>query len=160
MSNNRIITALPIVWQSPKKLGNIDEARKLFLEVALTSSDDQHAGAAKQQYRELTRQSTNVGKGSAASNWQAMVDIRLGGDDNVIDPSDLSGSNTSDSFVETLLTSRWSSDHSSGNRCVADSFVYASRYDEVSEYDIDMVDIGFKKYFKEEFGSWHIGGAR
>ncbi len=140
-----------------KKLGNTDEARKLFLEIALMGTQKKYAGAAKQQYRELTGQHAGKEIADTASSMQFLADVRLGSDDNVIDPSDLSGNNKSDAFLETLVMTNWTSDNSSKGHWQIDGFVYTSDYHEVSEYDIAMVDVGFKKYFPETFGSWHLG---
>jgi tetratricopeptide (TPR) repeat protein len=131
-----------------KKLGSISKAKNLFL--TLASSNNPYAAAAKIQYQQLNN--TSVIRPTEQQNtWINGANITAGSDNNVINPSDVNASERSDTFIETLLTSSW--ENNQGNSLSIDGLAYFSRYSDVTDYDISLLNLGIKKMLPTSLGN-------
>ncbi len=135
-----------------KKIGHLSQAKDLFL--TLAQSSNSFSAAAKIQYQQLS--STPLPSYAIEnSNWVNSANITMGSDNNVINPSDISASERSDTFIETLLSSSWTSNQK--NDWLIDGLAYFSRYTDVNDYDINLINIGIKKQLPSNYGEWSIG---
>lgn len=141
-----------------KKLGRNEQAHELFFELALEAEDKDLAALALQQYQLIDADSTRS-KTTNKARLIANAAVSFGTDDNVIDPADLSGSGADDTFVDTAVALRWLSDTKQDNAWVVDGIGYLSRYSDVSEYDIDTINLGLRKNFRNAFGRWYLGSG-
>ena len=137
-----------------KKLGRLEQAREYFFEVAGQGDMDQLALLAMRQYELLL-----AGKPEKIDRkWLGTVSVAYGLDDNVIDPTDDAPSQESDRFWEAMASASWFSNVDLARAWTIDGMAYASRYQQVSEYDIGIVNIGGKKHFPVGRG-YLYGGA-
>ncbi len=139
-----------------KKLGNTLAAQTLFLRLATSAKDEDIAKLAVQQYQLLSNASTQKLTKSKPV-FMGGADLKYGVDDNVIDPTDSSGSDTNDRFLESVFSGRWLSSRNLDEAWVIDGVAYMSHYDQVSEYNIELFDLGFRKHFGTKWGSLNLG---
>lgn len=139
-----------------KKLGNTDRAAELFLDVSLTSPSSELALLANRQYERLDRvgDSTDNRK---QGDWLANASFNLGNDSNVIDPTDEATTERDDNFAEALVSAAWYSNPELSRAWTVDLLAYSSRYQDVDDYDIDLVSAGAQKYFPLARGHWFLG---
>ncbi|BFM18011.1 hypothetical protein R50073_41940 [Maricurvus nonylphenolicus] len=139
-----------------KKLGNVDLARDMFFDLSQGSEDESLALLASRQYRQLAGNEVSVGAGP--SQWIASIDVSYGVDDNVIDSSTSESTEDKDSFLETLVTARWYQDgaHKKDSWYLEGTGLF-SRYQSVSDYDMDLIILGVGKSNATDFGRWLVG---
>lgn len=139
-----------------KKLGNLDLARDMFYDLSQGSSDESLALLASRQYRQLVGEEQSLGEGS--SQWIASIDVSYGVDDNVIDSSTSESTEDKDSFLETLVTARWyaNGEHKKDSWYLEGTGLF-SRYQSVSDYDMDLIILGIGKSNATDFGRWLVG---
>ncbi|MFK7731452.1 MAG: tetratricopeptide repeat protein, partial [Pseudomonadales bacterium] len=154
LSESRFTYSLAVV---EKNLGNTERAAALFLEVSALGKDQTLAEAARKQYQLLQPSSKPFVKTRLSKPLNLSIELNAGNDNNVLEPSDLSGTGRSDRFTEAIAMVSWHSDGTANKRWLIDGFGYSSRYDSVDEYDFDMLDIGLRKYSPTDFGRWYWG---
>ena len=135
-----------------KKLGHRERAQALFATLAEKSSAGELSSLAKRQLAYLGSSPVREGE------WLLSLNLQYGNDDNVVDPVDTAGSERDDRFVETLVSASWYSDPNDRYRSwVVDGGGFFSRYQQVDEYDVDLLYAGAKKYFSRGDGYWLLG---
>ena len=137
-----------------KKMGHTERAAQLFLEVSLTSAADDLAVLANRQYQRMLHHGS-VSNGN--STWLASASLNLGSDSNVIDPTDESSAEQDDQFAEMIATASWYSSTDLRRAWVIDGLAYSSRYDQVDDYNVDLVSGGALKYVPLRSGYGFFG---
>ncbi|WP_111977912.1 tetratricopeptide repeat protein [Algibacillus agarilyticus] len=132
-----------------KKLKKFSQAQQTFEHIILWAEDDKLINLASQQIKALKEQGNyqvSTHSTLAQSNkldWQALVNVSYGNDNNVLEPDEDSASNTSDQFIETLATASIMQK----NNWSLDLLYYGNQYSQASDYDISLISLSGRKYF-------------
>ncbi|NIB38565.1 tetratricopeptide repeat protein [Pseudomaricurvus alkylphenolicus] len=145
-----------------KKLGNRERAKALFFHIAQLSEQKELSLLAQRQYDRLNPGSgTPRRKNSAASSdddWLLAASVTYGSDDNVVDPTNTERTDEEDRFSEALLAASWYSNSDDRNDSwVLEGTGYFSRYDEVDDYDVNLLQAGVTRHLPTDYGSWYLG---
>jgi hypothetical protein len=155
---------------SHKKLNQHKKALHVFEELYASAEDEKFALLAEQQITLIIEknnkhsntsnnqlESTLYGstKQSTPNNnsdyvWQNMLRAQYGQDNNISLPDDDTVQNEADGYIDLSFNSTWMSSQNLKNAWLLDFTYFKSKYNENSEYDIDLYALSGRKYFSPQ----------
>jgi tetratricopeptide (TPR) repeat protein len=157
-SFKRAMTSNALLWRSVFNLALVAErqqrwnhAGRLYEKVVADAGNPDLITLAKTKLAHLTSESLiaaphllNRSQYSLPLTWAGTVSAGFGQDSDVIDPKDLSGTGSDDSFYE-IFAAAYRPFWVSGSRYfLFNTLAYTAKYDSVEEFDVNLVNVGLE----------------
>lgn len=149
-----------------KKLGQQQKALSAFNELHLSANNEKIAQLAKQQIARLSNKTSNLNAhthnndkelinayNKEGAQWQNMLSVQLGKDNNIVLPDDDANLNEGDAYLDLSFNSSWMSSSNLANAWMVDFTYFKSTYSEENDYDIDLYALAGRKYFTPSLSS-------
>lgn len=133
------------------KQGKYAQALEHLDWLSLAAESDRIADIAYKNYKLLAAQATQrppeqqPPETSTSGDWSFSASLGYGTDDNVFSIVEETPTTIDDNFWETNLSAIWYSSQDYDNLWSVELSYYASKYDEASDYDVDVISVGVKR---------------